>query len=96
LVKPGGLILILQRGQSYVSLYNTWLQFIAARDLLENGSVNHLDIEKIVDDHYGGLKVVHKERKNLGMTYIYIIKNEKEEEEKETEDTAKPEDASRE
>jgi hypothetical protein len=24
---------------------------------------------------FNGLEVVHKERKNLGMTYVYVIKN---------------------
>ena len=31
--KKGGYILLLERGQSYISLYNSWLQFKAAKDL---------------------------------------------------------------
>ena len=75
LCKPGGLILLLERGQSHISLYNEWLKFKAAKDLVERGSVEHLDIEKIVNDNFGDLTFVHKERKNMGMTYVYIIEN---------------------
>ena len=42
---------------------------------MERGEVGHLDIEKVVMDNFGDLKIVHKERKNMGMTYIYIIEN---------------------
>jgi hypothetical protein len=41
--------------------------------------VEHLDIEKVVSEMLPGLKVVHKERKNFGMTYVYIIENTVEE-----------------
>ena len=73
--KPGGRILLLERGQSYLSLYNQWLQFRAAKDLMDKGSVEHLDIEKVVEDNFGELNIIHKERKNMGMTYVYIIEN---------------------
>ena len=43
--------------------------------MVERGSVEHLDIEKIVNDNFGDLTFVHKERKNMGMTYVYIIEN---------------------
>ena len=85
LCKPGGKIFLLERGQSYISLYNHWLQFKAAYQLMHSGSVEHLDIESIVDEHFKGLKMVHKERKNMGMTYIYIIENTPEDSEERTE-----------
>ena len=70
--KPGGRILIIGRGQSYISLYNKWLQFKAAQDLIEKGLVEHIDFEKFLESKKG-LKLVHKERKNMGMTYVYIL-----------------------
>ena len=42
---------------------------------MERGEVGHLDIEKVVMDNFGDLNIIHKERKNMGMTYIYIIEN---------------------
>jgi hypothetical protein len=74
--KPGGLILLLERGTSHVSLYNAWLQFKAARDLCEYGTVEHLDFEGLVNNNFlkdGKASIVHKERRNFGMTYIYIL-----------------------
>ena len=59
LCKPGGTILLLQRGQSYITLYNSWLAFKAARDLFERGTVEHLDIDKVVAEVFPGLKIVH-------------------------------------
>ena len=85
LCRPGGRILLLERGQSHISLYNEWLKFKAAKDLCERGTVEHLDIDKVISDNFGDLKIVHKERKNLGMTYVYIIENSKESEENKTE-----------
>ena len=85
LCRPGGKILLLERGQSHISLYNEWLKFKAAKDLCERGTVEHLDIDKVISDNFGDLKIIHKERKNLGMTYVYIIENSKEAEEKKTE-----------
>ena len=70
--KPGGYILLLQRGSSYLSPYNSWLKFKAARDIMQTGSVEHLDFEEILDRNFKGLDIVHKERRNLGMTYVYI------------------------
>ena len=70
--KPGGQILIIARGQSYIPIYNKWLQFKAASDLLEKGLVEHLDFEEFLETKKG-LKLIHKERKNLGMTYVYIL-----------------------
>ena len=52
---------------------------------MEKGTVEHLDIDSVVAEHFKGLKVIHKERKNMGMTYVYIIENSPEEEEEEKE-----------
>jgi ubiquinone/menaquinone biosynthesis C-methylase UbiE len=77
--KNHGKLLLISRGQSYISLYNEWLKFKAARDLTHFGRVEHLNIEKILEDpeKHPELQVVHKERKNMGMTYIYIIEVDK-------------------
>ena len=40
--------------------------------MMDQGSVPHLDIESIVGK-MEGIEVKHKERKNMGMTYVYII-----------------------
>jgi hypothetical protein len=40
--------------------------------LLEKGLVEHLDFEEFLETKKG-FKLVHKERKNLGMTYVYIL-----------------------
>jgi ubiquinone/menaquinone biosynthesis C-methylase UbiE len=73
--KNHGRLLLISRGSSYISLYNEWLKFKAARDLTHYGRVEHLNIEKIIenDKKHPELSVFHKERKNLGMTYIYIL-----------------------
>jgi len=78
--KNHGRILVISRGLSYVSLYNEWLKFKAARDLTHYGQVEHLNIEKVLENEekHPELKVYHKERKNMGMTYIYIIDVDKE------------------
>ena len=52
---------------------------------MEKGTVEHLDIDSVVQEHFKGLKVIHKERKNMGMTYVYIIENSPEEEQDEKE-----------
>ena len=39
---------------------------------MQTGSVEHLDFEAILDRNFKGLDIVHKERRNLGMTYVYI------------------------
>lgn len=70
--KPGGQILIISRGLSYFSMYNKYLQLKAAKDLLDSGYVEHLDVEKVIEN-VGGISLVHKERKNLGMTHVYIL-----------------------
>jgi len=75
LCKPDGYILILERGSSTFTLYNSWLNFRAARDLMNEGTVEHLEIDKIVDELFEGLEMVHRERKNMGMTYCYVIRN---------------------
>ena len=62
-----------------------YLKLRAAFDLLENGYVEHIDMESLVEKK-SGFKIIHKERKNLGMTYIYILKVEKEEEKEEGSD----------
>ena len=74
-VKNEGNLIIISRGQSYISLYNEWLKFKAARDLSQFGTVEHLDIEKIIEDSekHPEFKVFYKERKNMGMTYLYVI-----------------------
>lgn len=58
-----------------MSLYNEWLKFKAARDLTNFGLVEHLNMEKLLEnaEKYPELTVQHKERKNMGMTYIYIL-----------------------
>lgn len=75
--KPGGKVLIISRGVSKLALINEWLKLKAARDLVEYGSVEHLDFDKIIE-RQPGFKVVHKERKSFGMTYIFLLENEKE------------------
>ena len=47
-LKPGGLLLLMERGASYLSVYNSWLKFRAARDLMHYGAVEHLDFEQVV------------------------------------------------
>lgn len=76
--KPHGKLLLISRGSSYISLYNEWLKFKAARDLTLYGVVEHLDFDKILEEGHPDLKVFHKERKNMGMTYIYILEVDKE------------------
>ena len=39
---------------------------------MTRGQVEHIDLENFVSNQTG-VKVVHKERKNLGMTYIFIL-----------------------
>jgi ubiquinone/menaquinone biosynthesis C-methylase UbiE len=48
--KNHGKILLISRGQSYFSIYNEWLKFKAARDLTHYGTVEHLNIEKIIEN----------------------------------------------
>ena len=79
--KVGGKILLMERGQSYIPLYNYWLKFKAARDLCEKGFVENLDFDEIVEKQKG-IKIVHRERKNMGMTYIFILEKTNGEEEK--------------
>lgn len=45
LCKSDGYILLLERGSSKLSLYNSWLSFKAARDLMKEGTVEHLDFD---------------------------------------------------
>ena len=40
---------------------------------MDNGCVEHLDFESIIEKT-PGLRLVHAERKNMGMTYIYMLK----------------------
>ena len=42
---------------------------------MDKGSVEHLDMDQVVMDNFGDLNIIHKERKNMGMTYIYVIEN---------------------
>ena len=74
LCKPNGLILLMERGSSYLSIYNEWLKFKAARDLFDKGQVEHLDFEKIIETNFSEFDVVHKERRNLGMTTVCILR----------------------
>lgn len=69
-----GSIILIERGVSKLSLYNSYLKFRAPRDLMEFGCVEHLDIEKMVERH--NFKVVYKERRNMGMTYVYILQKQ--------------------
>ena len=64
----------MERGSSYISPYNSWLKFRAAKDLMSTGTVEHLDFEKIIEELFRDMEPVHQERKNMGMTYIYILK----------------------
>lgn len=66
------------RGLSKFSLYNNYLKFKAPKDLMENGCVEHLNVDEIIKRH--NFKVVHCEKKNLGMTYVYILQKESEDE----------------
>lgn len=77
--KNHGKILLISRGESYISLYNEWLKFKAARDLTHYGRVEHMNIEKIIENQkkHPELVVEHKERKNMGMTYLYILEVDK-------------------
>ena len=52
---------------------------------MQKGSVEHLDIDSVIGEHFKGLKVIHKERRNMGMTYVYIIENTQVEEQEKTE-----------
>ena len=49
LCKKDGYILIIERGASWAPIYNTWLKFKAARDLMQEGTVEHLDFDEIID-----------------------------------------------
>ena len=40
---------------------------------MQTGSVEHLDFEKILEKNFKEMELVHKERKNMGMTYVYIF-----------------------
>lgn len=75
LCKQDGYILLLERGSSSMTLYNSWLNFKAARDLMNEGTVEHLDFDKIIGELFEGLEVIHRERKNMGMTYCFVIRN---------------------
>ena len=55
--KPDGKILVIARGLSYLSLYNSYLKFRAAKDLIETGQVEHLDFSKIIEKHK--FKIIH-------------------------------------
>lgn len=73
--KEGGTLLLLERGASKISPLNEWLNFSAARDLTLYGLVESIDFDKFIDKQ-SGIKVIHRERKNLGMTYIYILEKQ--------------------
>ena len=40
--------------------------------MLDKGLVEHIDFENFVENQQG-VKMIHKERKNMGMTYVYIL-----------------------
>lgn len=40
--------------------------------MLDKGLVEHIDFEKFIEGQKG-VNMIHKERKNLGMTYVYIL-----------------------
>lgn len=50
LCKKDGYILLLERGASSILLYTAWLKFKAARDLMKEGTVEHLDFDAIIDE----------------------------------------------
>ena len=58
---------------SYLSIYNQWLSFRAAKDLFTMGSVEHLDFDEIINNNFKDYTVIHKERRNFGMTYVFIL-----------------------
>ena len=74
--RQDGKILIISRGANKISLYNSWLKFVAARDLTLYGMVEHIDFDAVIE-RQKWIEVEHKERKNMGMTYIYILRNNK-------------------
>lgn len=41
--------MLMERGASWISLINEWYKFRAAKDLMEMGSVEHLDFEALVE-----------------------------------------------
>jgi hypothetical protein len=49
LCKKDGYILLMEIGSSKITLFNSWLRFKAARDLMQEGTVEHLDFEVIID-----------------------------------------------
>jgi hypothetical protein len=73
------LFLVLGRGASYVPIYNEYLQFQAGQDINSEGTVYHLKFDEIFKDD-PELKVEHCERKNLGMTYVMMLRKQSKEE----------------
>lgn len=73
MLKPNGLLLVMGRGASVVSLYNQFLQFRAGLDIQREGCVYHLDIEQIVRQD-PQLEIEHHERRNLGMTFVIMAR----------------------
>lgn len=47
--KPGGRLLLMSRGVSYVPVYNQYLQMRAATDLLEKGYVEHINFDEFIE-----------------------------------------------
>ena len=88
-LKPGGLFLVLARGKSYVTLYNQYLKFRAGQDIHNEGAVFHLDFDKIIAED-PDFTVEYLERKNLGMTYLMMIRKKWKEEQILSENTEKP------
>ena len=37
------------------------------------GSVEHLDFDEIINNNFKDYTVIHKERRNFGMTYVFIL-----------------------
>ena len=44
----------------------------AATDLLEKGYVEHINFDEFIEGQKG-VTLVHKERRNVGMTYVFIL-----------------------
>ena len=70
--KPGGKILLLERGQALWLSDNVELMRKSSVNLGARGQVYHHDWEKIVDED-PEVRVVKKKRKHRGMLYFYVL-----------------------
>ncbi len=70
MVRSGGSILLLEHGESEWEWLNKMLHNSAAGHAARHGCWWDRDIEKIVEE--AGLKVVRKERRHGGTTYLFV------------------------